>query len=153
MADIPPRIQSLPDEPLPGVSVVRGPVGTVTVRFFGEVDTFGVPILEAALHAVWDEEPRLVVVDLTRVTFFSISAMNAVLRSRATARRRGLGFAVRTAPGVIVRLLDLAGARDAIEGTTHPVSRPGGYSGRGGGRGRLTVVPELDETAVSAVQS
>ena len=150
MAETPFGIQPPPDEPLPGVSVTCGPPGTVTVAFVGEVDTFGVPILVAALDAAWSEEPRLMVVDLTGVTFFSISALNALLRTRASARRRGLDFAVRTTPGVVVRLLDLAGARDAIEGASHPFSRPGVHGGRVGRRGRLAVVPAPEDAVVAA---
>lgn len=97
---------------LPGASIVRTAPGSVTLALIGEVDTFGSPILDAALEAVWQDDPRDVVVDLTQVTFLSVSALHVLLGARQTARQRGAELVLTTGSRQIARLLDFAGVED-----------------------------------------
>jgi anti-anti-sigma factor len=136
-----------PDVPsLPGASIVSTAPGSVTLALFGEVDTFGSRILDAALEVVWSDAPREVVVDLTRVTFLSVSALHSLLRARRTARRQGAELKLLTGSRQILRLLHFAGVDDvtraapADEGARRePLDRP--VLRRGARRGPLALVP------------
>jgi anti-anti-sigma factor len=134
---------------LPGASVVSSPPGTVSLTLFGEVDTFGTPLLEAALDVVWGDDARRVVVDLTQVSFLSLSAVHALLRTRSIAQRRGTDLTLTTSSRFITRVLGLAGAgdvtvrRDCPDGPpTPPAGDPvADHDGRPR-RAALSLVPE-----------
>ena len=134
---------------LPGASVVSSAPGSVTLTLFGEVDTFGTPLLEAALDVVWGDDARRVVVDLTQVSFLSLSAVHALLRTRCIAQRRGTDLTLTTSSRFITRLLGLAGAgdvtvrRDCPEGApTPPAGDPEANHDGAPRRAALSLVPE-----------
>lgn len=131
---------------LPCASIVSTVPGSVTLAVVGEVDTFGSPILDAALEVVWGDDPREVVVDLTQVTFLSVSALHALLRARRAAAERGAELRLRAGSRQIVRLLRFAGVDDVAR----PNEAPDGPRGespdrpafhRGPRRGPLALVP------------
>lgn len=134
---------------LPGASIVSTGPGSVTLALFGEVDTFGGPILDAALEVVWSDAPHEVLVDLTQVSFLSVSALHSLLAARRTAGQRGVGLTLMTGSRQILRLLHLAGvddvrqpadAADAADGSRgEPTDRPA--LRRAPRRGALALVP------------
>jgi anti-anti-sigma factor len=100
---------------LPCASIAGTGPGAVTLTVSGDVDTFGTPVLEAALEVVWCDDPRRVVVDLTGVTFLGLSALHALLRTRTDAEQRGADLTFRTASRHIARVLGLVGAGDVTQ--------------------------------------
>jgi anti-anti-sigma factor len=122
------RLDSTDMPPLPGASIVTTAPGSVTLAVIGEVDTFGTPVLDAAVNVVWDDAPCQVVVDLTKATFLSVSALHVLLRARSTARRRGVDLSLTAGSHHILRLLQFAGLGDV----TRPCDGVDGVDGGGG---------------------
>ena len=114
--------------PALGVEVVRrGRRACVTVR--GELDIATAPALERALI----EQTRLgrtVVLHLRELRFIDVTALRALVRTNAGARRDGIKFAVVPGPRV-QRLLDLCGLTPQFSAA--PIGRPTDCS-NGGGR-------------------
>ena len=134
---------------LPGASMFHSGPGSVTLTLFGEVDTSGTPMLEAALGVMWAENPRQVVVDLSEVGFLSPAALHALLRTRRTAQQQGAQLTVTTGSAFMTGLLGMAGAGDVTRRKAGGGARRPAASGtrevsdeapfRGG---RLTLLPE-----------
>ena len=131
---------------LPGASILTTAPGSVTLALFGDVDTFGTPVLDAALEVVWGDAPCQVVVDLTKVTFLSVSALHVLLQARSTARRRGAELSLTVGSTQILRLLQFAGVGDVTR-TSAGADGPDAGSPdvhqlrRGPRRGPLGLVP------------
>ena len=71
--------------------IIPGSAGaTVVVRVAGEIDYQTEPLLSTALNSALDNpDAVLVVVDLTRVTFFGSSGFAVLIAGQTVARQRG----------------------------------------------------------------
>jgi anti-anti-sigma factor len=76
----------------------------VTVRAFGEVDTFTGRTLEDALTAALAMEATQLRVDLTAVTYFSASSVSILYRARRQASESD-ELEVVARPGIVQRVV------------------------------------------------
>ena len=98
------------------ISVDTGfPDSLVTVRLSGEIDTVAIPSLRAALVEAWSVHPRALVVDLSEVSFLSISAAGPLLKACSIGRRDGMRVSLLAHSRPVRKLLDLAGLSGASE--------------------------------------
>jgi anti-anti-sigma factor len=98
--------------------------GAVTVTVTGEVDVLSAPLLQWALDAVWESDPRTVTVDLRGVTFLNAPGLRLLGDARQAAGDRGARLEVRTGAGRVARLLWRVGwggatDDDAVAGPGH----------------------------------
>jgi anti-anti-sigma factor len=89
---------------------VRGE-GTATVlRLYGELDSVSYPVLEEQLGRLRDSGS--VIVDLGSLAFMDARGLDALLRARDDAQRRGVEFGVVNAGSQVRWLMKLAGAAE-----------------------------------------
>ena len=74
----------------------------------GELDIAGIEQLLAALEAVEQDRPALVVVDLRNVTFLDSSGLRTLLTAHAAASREGRRLALVRPPGPVYRVFEIA---------------------------------------------
>jgi anti-sigma B factor antagonist len=74
--------------------------GVVVITLRGEVDLFTCPVLRNSLRARTHEAGRLLIVDLTGVTFFGAAGLAALAAARGAALTEGFGLCLiaRTRP-------------------------------------------------------
>ena len=118
--------------PLPGVSVVSTGHESVFVTVCGEVDTFGTPVLDAALDVVWGDDTRDLVIDLTERHIPQCLGLHALVRARDRAAQRAVHLSLWTRSRLVEWLLEFVGASDVTvararsEGSDGEVRRGGG---------------------------
>ncbi|WP_370967303.1 STAS domain-containing protein [Amycolatopsis sp. cg9] len=97
------------------VNVTRERIGDAVVLVVsGEVDLLSASVLSDAITGVLADPPRLLVVDLTEVSFLASIGITALLEAR---RGAGAGTRVRVvAPerSVVARTLQLTGLRETL---------------------------------------
>ncbi len=125
---------ALPTDPGPrellSVATVPGPrPGSVVVEVTGEVDAYTAPALEVCLQSQARQRGlRVLVVDLSAVTFLGPAGVAVLARAHRRCLARGAWLAVRTGRRRhVLRLLQLAGlARLVAVDRSEPEPRGGG---------------------------
>ncbi|MFJ6384100.1 STAS domain-containing protein [Kitasatospora sp. NPDC092039] len=84
------------------------PVNPFTVRACGEIDLDTGPRLHREVERALARH-RQVVLDLSEVTFMDCAGLNAVIRARELAERRGRRLVLRGIGHPVARLLKLTG--------------------------------------------
>src|SRR5579862_6500652 len=80
----------------------------------GELDIATVPLLERAFEAAYDDSAaRMIVVDLTELSFIDSSGLNLLLRMRTACEAADRLRVVNGSPAV-TRLLDVSGIRPLL---------------------------------------
>lgn len=85
-------------------------VGRTTVTLHGELDALSVPSFAGALNALADRGVRKVTIDLTDLRFCNIGGLRAMAEI-ATRLHPDDGRVEIVAPGILMRMLDLADLR------------------------------------------
>jgi anti-anti-sigma factor len=101
--------------------------GTVVVPLSGELDmAFAEELREQLGHGLQPGTSR-VVVDFGAVTFIDSSAIGELLRFRLSCEAAGVGVALRSLPGSVRRVVEIAGILTAFEiaDETEPQSSTG----------------------------
>jgi anti-sigma B factor antagonist len=88
----------------------RMPGGVVIVELYGEVDLATEEVMRKALtDAVRTPGIRLLVCDMTYVSFFSCSGMTALMKIRAALHKRGARIRVVAQSPIVVLLFGVTG--------------------------------------------
>lgn len=99
-----------------------GPVPLITVR--GEVDMSTAHLInELAEHTIARRPARLIL-DLSRVTFFSAHGISALLRTQRAAAGADVGLILRDAAPCVTYLLVVTGSRRNFRVATTRVDAP-----------------------------
>lgn len=80
------------------------------VRLAGEVDILSIAGLRDALTGYLARRPRVLVVDLARVTFFAVSGVSALIATRHAADAQGVRLLLARPSRAVRRTLELTGA-------------------------------------------
>jgi anti-anti-sigma factor len=88
-------------------------VEPAVARVVGELDVAGCPAAQQAVEALLDDKAP-VVLDLSKVTFFSAAGISLVLALDGRARALGTDLIVRDPHPVVMRLFRLAGVVDHL---------------------------------------
>ncbi len=96
--------------------------GTTTVRPVGEIDIWTAPDLRAQwLELAATEQPDMIVVDLTEVTFLDSTGIGMLVSLRNAQQEHGGTVSVRGASTTIVKVLQLTGLESTFPGAgEHP---------------------------------
>jgi anti-anti-sigma factor len=89
-----------------------GPVTYVVPR--GEVDLANSAAFGAAL-LVASERATRVVIDMSKLTFFDLSAIRELAHVCAVLAERGVGLSVMNVPALVVRMLELTEVYDCFD--------------------------------------
>lgn len=92
--------------PAPYSINVTADSGWVTIQLCGEVDTAAAPQLQAALTSALSHTPNTLRIDLTDVTYLSLSAMGVILAARDRAVRARNDVVIPDPPRTLRRLMD-----------------------------------------------
>lgn len=99
------------------VVATAGPASrTVELRVRGELDIASAPELAAALDRLLAADHRVVLLDLTELSFLDCAGMRPIRSAYGELRCRGGALAIRHAQPLVERALRLAGLADALEG-------------------------------------
>ena len=84
-----------------------GPV----IEIAGELDLDSAPVLHAVLHRALTTSPppAILVVDLAGVTFCDSTGLNALLRTRTEAQRKGVAFHLARPTDIVARFPTITG--------------------------------------------
>jgi len=93
----------------------RMPAGVVVVEMRGEVDLTTEEIMRNALaDGVGTADVRLLVCDMTRVSFFGCVGLTVLLRAKAVLRQRDAQLRVVAQSHPVVMMFDLTDLSDAL---------------------------------------
>ncbi|GII22558.1 STAS domain-containing protein [Planosporangium mesophilum] len=99
------------------ISTRRAPDGSVLVEVRGDVDIqSSTRLRDILVDTATRVMPAKVTVDLLHVTFIDSTGIGALAAGHNAAQRRGLGFAVRNATGMVAAQLRQTGLHDAVAG-------------------------------------
>lgn len=87
------------------IRLVQLDAATVQVAVTGEVDLATQHLLLQAVEQARRTAPATLVIDLTGVGFFSVSAVAVLARARGAATASGAAVEVRSTPGAVRRIL------------------------------------------------
>ena len=120
------REQPLPDPPLFDCHTLQLADGVVMICVLGEIDSLTAPTLEACLDRQWSTTPHAgeVEVELVHTTFIGARAITTLLAAAHAAHRRTIGFQVTGCSPHILRVIDLAGAREELAASPSPATLP-----------------------------
>ncbi|WP_214366118.1 STAS domain-containing protein [Pseudonocardia sp. H11422] len=85
------------------------------VRLAGELDVLTAPQLERVLAGLLSSAPRVVFLDVSRLTFLSAAGMNVLVRAAYRAGEVDIGFCLVGASRAGARTLDAAGMGSLFE--------------------------------------
>jgi anti-sigma B factor antagonist len=85
-----------------------------TIVLAGEADLHSVPEVEAALEEAFDGGPRLIVIDLSNLTFIDSSGLHALITGHERCRARGHELRIIPGPANVQRLFELTGMNDVL---------------------------------------
>src|SRR5690625_1446853 len=83
---------------------------TVRVVVHGELDLSSSPQLHEAIAEALESSPHELVVDITGVQFLDCTAVGTLLQLRGDASSRGCRLRLTGAAGVVLEILEIAGA-------------------------------------------
>jgi anti-sigma B factor antagonist len=90
------------------------PAGDVVLTFAGELDLAAAPVVREQLEAAAATGARMVVLDMTAVTFVDSSALRELLRADGALRLAGGTLVLAAVPPAVVRLLELTRTDDVL---------------------------------------
>jgi anti-anti-sigma factor len=85
-----------------------------TIILSGELDMAGSPELAAVISGISAHEKRIVVIDLSNLTFIDSSGLHALLRAHQDCRARGHELRVIPGPEKVHRLFEITGMNEAL---------------------------------------
>jgi anti-sigma B factor antagonist len=103
------------------IAVTKAP-DAYKIALNGEADLLGTPEIEAALQDAHADDSRLVVVDLSELTFIDSSGLHALVSGHELCRARGQELRVVPGPANIQRLFELAGLNEVLSFAGAPPS-------------------------------
>jgi anti-sigma B factor antagonist len=86
-----------------------GPAEPTTVQLSGELDLVTCPVLRDELHSVLRSSTRLLVLDLSGVTFCDACGLSLLIDLQRCARQRGIVLALTQPRPCVSRLLRISG--------------------------------------------
>ncbi len=89
--------------------------GSVQLRIRGELDIATAPELAAELDRLLAGDARVVVLDLSELSFLDCAGMRPVRSAVATLRCRGGALVIRHPPPLVEQALRLAGLGEALD--------------------------------------
>ena len=99
------------------VVATAGPASrTVELRVLGELDIASAPELAVALDRLLAADHRVVVLDLTELSFLDCAGMRPIRSALGALRCRGGTLVIRHAQPLVERTLRMAGLGEALEG-------------------------------------
>ena len=124
--------------------------GVVVVAAKGEIDLANRDALAAALTPTTaDPAVRLLVCDLSAVTFLACSGLSVLLDAKAELSARGAALRVVTADPTVLRMLDATGQRAALDVRTEPAAElhPAAQDSGGLAELRAAIARAVEQTA------
>lgn len=79
----------------------------VTVKVRGEIDIVTAHVLSAAVAFGLRDEPRLLAIDLSRVSFFGAAGINVLLAARDRAEKHGADLVLRAPSRELLTVMEL----------------------------------------------
>jgi anti-sigma B factor antagonist len=107
---------------LPGHVTVRADqvTDTVVVHVSGEIDlATATPLRDALEHAAADPTVRILVCDLSRVTFLACNGLTMLLSARSALAERGGELRVVATEPIVLRLFALTGLAEKLGVQSH----------------------------------
>jgi anti-anti-sigma factor len=89
--------------------------GGVVVELEGELDIAAVPVAEAALRRVEEDQPPLLLMDMRGLGFIDSSGLRLVLAADRRARDDGRRFAIIPGPEPVQRVFRVTGVEQRLE--------------------------------------
>jgi anti-sigma B factor antagonist len=119
----PPPIE--PEEPMQVVATA-GPAGhSMELRVRGELDLASAPDLAAALDVLVTADHRIVVLDLTELSFLDCAGMRPIRAALCALRSGGGSLVIRHPQPLVEQALRATGLGDALEGSRRVLSEAG----------------------------
>jgi anti-anti-sigma factor len=84
------------------------------MRLVGELDIASAPALEAQVDDLREDGARLIVLDLSEVTFMDSTGLRCVLRLDAASRADGFSLGLVAGPPAVQRIFDMTGTADRL---------------------------------------
>lgn len=98
--------------PRPLLRIERWNRGGVThLALVGELDLSTIDPLKLRLELVEREDPKTMVIDLSRVTFMDSMGLGILLSHRLRAKQAGRGFVLVAGPDEVQAVFDITGVR------------------------------------------
>ena len=98
------------------VVATAGPANsTVELRVRGELDIASAPELARAFEGLLTADPRVVVLELSELSFLDCAGMRPIRATMCTLRRRGGTLVIRHPQPLVERTLRIAGLGEALE--------------------------------------
>jgi anti-sigma B factor antagonist len=97
------------------VQVDRPGPGVVVLRATGDLDAYTAPGLRTELHDATGGDAKLVVVDLTSITFIVSAGLGALVGAHRRMRESGGRLRVVRPPALVARAFELTGLDDVLE--------------------------------------
>jgi anti-sigma B factor antagonist len=80
----------------------------------GELDTRGVPALEAAIARYCSAGPRALILDLSKLTFIDSSGLWTILAAMRWCERQERGFSLIPGPEAVQQVFEVTGLIDVL---------------------------------------
>jgi anti-sigma B factor antagonist len=94
--------------------------GATHLELIGELDLGTIDPLKLRLELVESEDPEVMVIDLSRVTFMDSMGLGVLLSHRLRANRAGRGFLLVAGPDHVQKVFELTGVRKQFEWAQAP---------------------------------
>jgi anti-sigma B factor antagonist len=94
------------DRPMPGVTLVRPT---------GDIDAYTAPELRAQLHDASESDARLLVVDLSAVTFIDSAGLGALVGAHRRMQEAGGRMRIVRPPALVARAFELTGLDGVLD--------------------------------------
>jgi anti-sigma B factor antagonist len=89
--------------------------GGVRLRLDGEFDIGSIAMVEASLRRAEEDQPGLLVLDLSGVTFIDSSGLRVILTADRRAKQQGRRFALIEGSAAIQRIFKITGVDSVLE--------------------------------------
>jgi anti-anti-sigma factor len=89
--------------------------GTTCLELIGELDLSTIDPLKLRLELVEKENPAVMVIDLSRVTFMDSMGLGILLSHRIRARKAGRRFVLVEGPEQVQQVFAVTGVRESFE--------------------------------------
>ncbi len=97
------------------VQVDRPGPGVVVLRATGDLDAYTAPGLRTELHDATGGNAKLVVVDLTSITFIDSAGLGTLVGAHRRMRESGGRLRVVRPPALVARAFELTGLDEVLE--------------------------------------
>lgn len=89
--------------------------GVLAVRVDGDVDTLTSPLLNSFLNEQFETNPRVLVIDMTRVQFLGSAGLAALIAAREEAGRRDVKLRLVSSSHAVLRPLTATGLANEFD--------------------------------------